>query len=460
MQNIVTPEIIDKLTRTFGVRRTGAGVGVGAEGDKTPISVSDHAPIIGSVALDNHQIEIISWNMLSDTHLENNFFDLTGLKSYKKFIDKYIKGEVGEASSVTQEYLKSNYYKSKLSVLFQELATYAEKHQGFREGITEFTFTSEMLKDFSNSDFFIPNNLTSEDKAKRKLDRQVMLDFIQEIPSISRGEFVANDFHALTEHALRTFYAIEYGGLKWQERKQQITPQAYKRMHETLDHAGFICFQECTSPSDMLDEINKSGRTEYQMLTLKAKDKVDNQDHCVIIYNPNIYELEERSNYKLGDGKKPAIVARFKKLDDGNPIVVGSLHHPGSKPGDPQENQVPDILLQAHKMQKEVDIPVVIAGDFNNRADFFYDSLSGTGYTIKSTHNSGTTIAPEYGNKYKAVDCVLSNRPIYNVNVAVEFMHPPKISISSMININIDYTNGTNRYRKLSGAKKDRAMSI
>lgn len=373
------------------------------------LSASDHFPVMWKDELS--EISVLSWNMLSDTHLYNSFLNVANINSFSATLQE-------------NEDLKDTYYAKRLNSFFYELSEFARLNQGFDEEVKRFYYSPEHFQEFINSDYFYSRDLSNEQKRERILERQALGDWFLNLPAPTAGAAEAlcsKDFSTSIAHSLQILHFIEYGGLKWSERKKSILPKATETMKNILASAGFICLQECTDPQDIMSMINETitpqmsaGKDdEYGMLVYKVDPESSSTDHCVIIYNKSIYELNERQDLSLAHGKKPAIIARFTyKNNESEKVTIGSIHHPGGR-----ENDMHRIMRAIERLPAST---IAVAGDFNHTEDFF---TGHTGSLKIFSAPSGTMAAGDFGNKGKPIDLVIANKN-GSMEILCDFMEP------------------------------------
>jgi len=136
------------------------------------------------------------------------------------------------------------------------------------------------------------------------------------------------------------------------------------------------------------------------------------KDNCVIIYDKNKFHLSESMNFGLAFNRnthqylKPCLVAKFISLIDKKSVVVGSIHHPGTR-----GSELSTIIEKANCLEDNLEksfIPTIILGDFNHQANFFEKDLVNSNYTLIMPA-TGTMAGFEYGNNNMPIDGALTN---------------------------------------------------
>lgn len=388
-------------------------------------AASDHIPIMWKD--NNSDLNVLSWNMLSDDHLYNSFLNVANINNYQEELKK-------------DDSLKDNYYSKKMNMFFYELSEYARQKQGLDKDSDGFQYSQASLDEFLASDFFFPKPRTDEDKALRKRAREEMIGWFNNLPerAVNNG-LSKQDFSLSVAHSLQILHHIEYGGLKWSSelgsRKEQVeSMEVAKTMQNTLNKDGFICLQECTDPNVLLQI--RQGNNKYKVITHNVRE--GSKDNCVIMYNSDLYELEDTKKLELAhDKKKPAILAKFSRKEDGSKIIIGSIHHPGGG----KENDMPIILDALDQLKAGEEMRVVVTGDFNNTKDHFSSKMQDSKLNIFAAEG-GTMSANDFGSRNKSIDLVFSNISDASVRSVDNFM---KRNISATANVaisvNLDNSN-------------------
>ena len=324
----------------------------------TPRGASDHLPITANIETgDKTKLSLISWNLLADDHLYNNFMNITGTK---------------ELFSAIQEVSNDNIYcangnkpQNKLYHYFSELAHFLYENK------TDSTinFNEELLRKFNDITFFYlyPSRLArSRTKEVEEKNKIAVINSRQKISEIllDSSHPSHHEFRLAIQHSLELYHHIKYGSLKWENRLLVI--QQNKPLIKSLQQADFLCFQECTEPEDFR-KIHLS----HDWVTHKINNTTN--DHCVLAYNQQKFKLIDATKGAL-EGNKPFILGKFESLETHERVIIGSIHHPGGN------HQCMNELLEAvETLRRPPDqtIDFFMAGDYNHTREYGSNSKSG-----------------------------------------------------------------------------------
>lgn len=361
-----------------------------------PRGASDHLPITASIETTGKTtFSLMSWNLLADVHLYNNFMNVTGTKELFCAIQ--------EVSDNNIYCLNGSEQQNKLYHYFSELAHFLYENK------TDNTinFNAELLKKFSDITLFdfYPSHLarsrTAEIAEKNKI---AVITSRQKISEILLDSSHPNhhEFRLAIQHSLELYHHIKYGALKWENRFPVI--QQNQRLIVSLQKADFLCFQECTSPEDF-----KKIHLSHTWITHKINQGTN--DHCVLAYNLQKFKLLDTVKSALGsyvdkhgkmiEGNKPFILGKFENIETHEHIIIGSVHHPGGN------HQCMNEILEAVKTLQhppEQKIDYFIAGDYNHTQEYFNDNRCALHYPTL-----GTMAGSDYGNINQAIDAVLTS---------------------------------------------------
>ena len=340
--------------------------------------ISDHLPInilAGTTS-------IISWNMLAEAHLYNNFMNISGSKQL--FATLSPDNIYGGSENSNKLY----YYFSELGQFLYDKRT-----------DDVITFDKILLDQFNSLPKYVSKLALSRDPETAAKKLKLMTESRAAIAAIlmNSDHDDAHEFQLAIQHSVDLIYHIkhDHGALKWSNRFNQLKEN--RPLIDTLYRADFLCFQECTSPLDIQSLLpNKE--------SLVHRINNTTNDHCVILYDKEKFKLIKSIRCTLDQGKKPFIIARFENIETGKQLIVGSVHHPGGK-----ENHLHDIIKEMNELKDSPneEIEFYIPGDYNHVQDFFkidpqfnYDLLYPT---------LGTMAGSDYGNMNESIDVLLTN---------------------------------------------------
>ncbi|MGD9591293.1 MAG: hypothetical protein AB7V32_02100 [Candidatus Berkiella sp.] len=343
-------------------------------------AASDHLPIsITYHKTSDNNIAMLSWNLLADIHLGNYYRNVKIFDSIEK--DENIENE--------------NVFKHRAHWLLSYLAEALLK-QGQDVVINEDVF-DEIIEiiDFSQE----------RNPQKAKQDARKIIHYFLDQNNPNHEVFIQSLIHSV-----EIAYAKSQGYLKWEHRLELI--KANKNLVKKLVKKDILCFQECTNPEDMLNLLRENSGKNYKMIIHKVSEGTN--DHCVIIYNADKYELSLDDNnepkihrFGLAKNTKPCLLAKFREVNkpDKKEFVIGSIHHPGGN-----ESELKAIKLELDTFLKKsiTQDPVFILGDFNHDNQFFKNENT-ENFKVKMPQK-GTMAGPDFGSVNKPIDGVMSNK--------------------------------------------------
>lgn len=386
-------------------------------------ALSDHLPI--EVRDQEGKIIAISANLLSDQHIYNTFVPLANKWSMQDFL--------------LEHGFSDNIYIKKLHMFFYELAEYSRKHHGFNSETQHFIYDDQRFDEFLSSDFFF----NAKDLQKAKLDRVQIGEWIKKLPYISHdNSFSRQDISLTIAHAFQILHHIEYGGLKYDDTIMNSRAHFFFKsgildiFSRTLEKGGFVNLQECTNPQFILDHLGKNCKA---IVHNTAKDG-KSLDNCMIIYNTDFFDILSESTiqkFTLGGpfSGKPAIIAAFNPKDGIDPIIVGSVHHPGGE----HQNELPTIIEKLNDIRNIIVnySSIIITGDFNHTPEFFTQYLDLLDLLHSYAPTQNTMGGPDFRGivKDKIIDFALAN---ISLNVTrVEPMIRPEPAITADTSITV-----------------------
>jgi exonuclease III len=358
------------------------GISTGIQGTMK-IAPSDHSPI--TVQFDD--IFITSWNLLSDEHTWNFLFDV-GRKKY--FAEHKRDGRPIFWRDVFNDF--GNFVLNNSEIDESGIHTIKISKKLMNDFITERKLHHQMLQES-----LVQNQKEKERSDNSLKDAEAFVNLVLDNKNPDH-----EDIKTSLIHIIEIKYSIDKGYLRWEERLKKLKENKF--LVKNLAAHDFLCFQECTNPHDMLTLLQKNNHKHFDLLDYVVK--AGSQDHCVIMYDKNKYALEDHINFGLADNKKPCIIAKFRSLKTNAPIIIGSIHHPGTG-----RSEMHSIIERANALLEGAkDIPVMILGDYNHASNFYKQDTIGTDFELKMP-NIPTMAGFEYGNLNVAIDGVLTNRP-------------------------------------------------
>lgn len=385
-----------------------------------PEGVSDHLPINVSIKHHAKNTSIISWNLLADAHLYNNFMNITGTQQLLAAISE-------------NNIYGGNENNNKLYYYFSELGQFLYDNRINEQIIT---LDKALLEKFNSLEQYgslltrsrDPNSTQSKiDQAKQSRDAIAKL-------LLDKEHKDAHEFQLAIQHSVDLIYHIKHdkGALKWCNRLEKL--KANNELVSMLNSTDFLCLQECTNPADL--QVLLPNKT---CLTHRINNTTS--DHCVLFYDSAQYKLIGEPLFcELDNGKKPCIIARFKHIQLGHELIVGSVHHPGG-----EHHLIDDIHSKVNRLKTtaEENIEFYLPGDYNHTHAFFNQQQpSSQHHLIYPT--LGTMAGADYGNINKSIDAVLTNTNPNQINV--ERIHCVPVSKPAALPLKVHFKD-ENTYR-------------
>lgn len=377
-----------------------------------PEGVSDHVPIKMFGNLGEFSTNLISWNLLADTHLYNNFMNITGTQQLLSAISEYnIYGGSENAN--------------KLYHYFSEIGQFLYNNRINNQVVRLDKTLLEQFNSLEHCESLLTRSrdpiITKKKNAQTKESREEIAHIL-----LNPEHENAHEFQLAIQHSVDLIYHIKHddGALKWSNRFKKL--QNNKELISTLIDADFICLQECTNPDDIQSLLPKKH-------CLMHRVNETTNDHCVLFYDHNKFKIiGEPLFFGLDHGKKPCIIARFENIEFGTPLIVGSIHYPGGTEYFSQEIIDKINLL---KLTVAENILFYLPGDYNHSFEFFNASPSLEYQLVYPA--LGTMAGADYGNNNKSIDAVLTNASTSQVNV--ERVHYIPISQPAELSLRVQF---------------------
>ena len=397
------------------------GISTGLQG-LMKIGPSDHLPI----TVNFNGILMVSWNLLSDQHLKNFIFDIAQKEHF-----------------VTNS-LRSDGKKINWRSFLQSFGAFIKKNLIEGPESYQIKITRELFENFLQEHYLTLIELKTTTDEINQIQKQIettdeLIKDTEEVIKLwlNTDHEDHEDFKISMKHIVEIIYSMNYGCLRWTERFNRIKENK-ALLHKFVSH-DFFCFQECTNPTDMLELLQTFSESiflnkNYQMICYRVGET--SKDNCVIIYDKNKFHLLESMNFGLAFNRnthqylKPCLVAKFISLIDKKSVVVGSIHHPGTR-----GSELSSIMEKAYCLAENSEksfTPTIILGDFNHQANFFEKDLVNSNYTLIMPA-TGTMAGFEYGNNNMPIDGALTN-DTSNVQVRtikeISFAEPVMLPLS------------------------------
>ncbi|MFZ4077659.1 MAG: hypothetical protein ACOYKA_06710 [Legionellaceae bacterium] len=367
-----------------------------------PSNVSDHLPIDIHLRLNQEDHNLLSWNMLSEAHLFNNFMSVTGLTTIHKLMDQLLREQGG-----------TNIYQAKgMSYhLFAELSQFLYHKLYPEEGVSpvrgpeppkKIKIDEHLLEEFchlsTQGTRILGRHGSEEDIKQVELARHAFLRlYTSEDPSI------AHDIRQSMLHALDMIYHIKHqeGALTWANRLKSLRQNKALLAH--LLDKELLMFQEVTDTADLFALFKGSdGSSSMQLIEHPG---APSQDNCVILFDKDRYALVGEP-VKGDVHRKPYIFAVLKDKLNGKLLISASIHHPGGEV-DYRQTYL-DVVDELRKKHQDVHLPYVIAGDYNHTASQF-GQINPRARMKMLYPMTGSMAGNDYGNVNQGIDGVCTD---------------------------------------------------
>lgn len=352
--------------------------------------VSDHLPI--KILIKNDSSTLISWNLLADAHLYNNFMNISGTQQLLAAINE------SNIYSGTENNNKLYHY-------FSELGQFLYDHRKDEHIIT---LDKTILEQFNSLQQYGSLLTRSRDPKTEQTKIDQAQQSRQAIANIllDKEHEHAHEFQLAIQHSVDLIYHIKHnrGALKWSNRLERLKEN--KNLIHMLNATDFLCLQECTNPADIQGLLpNKA------CLTHRINNTTS--DHCALFYDSSKFQLIGQPLFcELDGGKKPCIIARFKHIELGHELIVGSVHHPGG-----EHNLIHDIISKINtlKLIPDEKIEFYLPGDYNHSQAFFDKQPSSDHHLLYPS--LATMAGNDYNNMNKSIDAILTNTSANDINI-------------------------------------------
>jgi hypothetical protein len=376
--------------------------------------ISDHLPISGSVTSDTSgNINIFSWNLLSDDHTFNSFMNVTGtgilIRDLQESSNTEQPSDRLRLKEIKQEYfpeetgiIKLKYYDGmNIKFFFSELSQflYANKkvtsHHPGNSTNYEIEFTASTLDRFiiEQTSVKLKSDASDEEIALIRKERRYIRDILLDKENPNHHEY-----QLAIRHGLEIIFHLKEGSFTFDNRLHRLSEQ--KELLANMQRQDILCFQECSVPADLQNFLKE--KTGKNISSISTSTKEANKDHVAIMFDSNKYQLTDPAPIKSSfGGRKPYIIATLENILTNEKIIVGSIHHPGG-----EENVLGELKDHIKILQDKIgDVPYFIMGDYNHTSDFFHDPLL-------QFPDHATLTANDYDNYGKSIDGVLTNKHI------------------------------------------------
>lgn len=360
--------------------------------------ISDHFPIQVTAKFSNNQsYSIISWNLLADIHLYNDFKDISESHLFEKTISK-----------LPEDNIYFNKRANNLFYFFSEISQYL-----YGKCVKNTIIISRrLLDDFVSLDHqfsklcLSTNQVIAKEKRQQiEKSRKLIIEFIKDTMHP-----YAHEFQSAIKHCIDFIHQIQSpnGVLRWKSRFKLIKHN--KSLIQQIIQADFICLQECTNPDDIYNLLIAHGKSTKMLVYTINKNT---NDHCVLVYDDTQFKLVGEPIYYALDDKKPCIFARFENVITNHKVIIASIHHPGGN-----HDYVNELFTQIKQLKigdfSKVDYMII--GDYNHTKDFF--KQHGLKYPIYYP-SEGTMAGKDFGNVNHAIDAAITNLDEKSIEITV-----------------------------------------
>lgn len=325
------------------------------------------------------------------------------------------------------------------SKLFSQPDVMSSFYKGEVEG--QQAFLSFLRNDYINSNHAVlkPTRQHPEDVQKEhRIDaRKALVNEMTD--SIKNGKpSIHDDFYTTAVTTLKLYNTLNNGSISWESRKSTL--ESNQTLLHKLAQNQALTLQECTEPDWIVDQLNqKVGSDQFKYIAHKEGANSKNNDHCVVIYDNNKWEIENSEadiqRFYLGRNK-PAILLRLTEKADSREVnnspktmIIGSVHYPG---GNDDKNHLTTVNEKLKNLKVNVEENVFVAGDFNQSKETLADKVNQLAENknqdkLSSTDNlfsnfsvtepistGGTMAGPDWGREHEGeiIDIAFSNMKV------------------------------------------------
>lgn len=355
-----------------------------------PQAVSDHLMIKANVGSQTGNHNLLSWNLLADEHLYNNFRNITGTEA----VENALTARLGE----------NHIYQGQMIHLFSELAQYLYQHKNESNG--EIIVTKELLDEFISLEAQPSLRARSKDEKIAKQKQNEVLAARSTLKDILLDETHQNHHEHLQsiEHSLELISHIKEpdGALRWQNRLQTLKDN--DALLKEFVSKDIIMLQECTKPSDieaLLANTGKNIHIIHHNVAKTPEKKAASTDNVVIAFDSDKYLLVDEPLRVDFEGKKPALYAMLQDKQTEEIFIVGSIHHPGGN-----HDLRDEIEQHINQLQdSEQTRSYFIAGDYNHTQSQWPDRSSNSELFYP---DSGTMAGSDFNNLNQSIDAIMA----------------------------------------------------
>lgn len=369
-----------------------------------PQGISDHLPIQAKVApKTGSEFTMMSWNMLADQHLFNNFVNISG----RDAIAAALLATPLEGGNVYVTSAQSN----KFADLFSELAEYLmkqKKQEVIKIDTTSLSgFVSLKAQRSRLSRSRDPQKIAQKEKQVEK-SRQAIVNLL-----LDENHKDLHDFRLAVRHSLELYYHVTdpKGALRWENRFHALKEN--RALLKSVVAKDIVCLQECTKPGDIEGLFKNAGK---KMTVLTHTIDARTNDHCVLMFDKSRFSLLGKPVRTAFEGKKPCIYAILRDVSSGVAFVVGSIHHPGGV----DKNLLNEMMANVDALREGVDenMAYFVSGDYNHPHAFFKEGGAITTAMSQAYPDLPTMAGSDYGHVNQAIDAVMTNVGQEEISVA------------------------------------------
>lgn len=406
---------IEHLMAVAGPSRFGANALTFSQLDRSmgmikPKIISDHIPILYSFPSETNNTKIFSWNLLADTHKNNNYQNI----------------EIPESiHQIPKNDLEYFYTKNKISAtwLYYDLSTeiYLSKKfsneiiineilLGSKQGIEYLlSFLNEEYKQSKLADLKKDHQDIEQSQRNREIARNALIKHINSLP---HQEVCNSDIYSSIVKALKINHTINKGSLSIANRETTLINN--DKLLKKISENDFLILQECFNPKLINEKINVQAINNKKFNYIEHRCN-NNDDYCSIMYDSSKYTAKNVEKFHLGRNK-PCIMVSFTHNTNNHSLIMCSIHYPGEEKG--TEN-LSKIISLIDKINTNNTKDIFIGGDFNqikSELEIKYNLLSSMnnkmlGLNIISAQGASMS-GPDWNGAYqgKTIDHMLTNR--------------------------------------------------
>ncbi|HHR5905989.1 TPA: hypothetical protein ACS7ZB_003186 [Providencia alcalifaciens] len=406
---------LEHLMAVAGPSRFGANALTFAQLDRSmdiikPQVISDHMPIFYSFPSEKNNTKIFSWNLLADTHKNNNYQNIEIPKSIytipKNELEYfYTKNKISATwlyyDLSTEIYLSKNFSKKNI---INEILLGSNKGVEYLLSFLNKEYKQSRLADLKKGHQDIEQSLRNREIARNSL--------IKNINSLPHNELCNSDIYSSIVKALKINHTINNGSLSIANREKTLINN--DKLLRKISENDFLILQECFNPKSINEKINTQTINNKKFNYIEHKCN-NSDDYCSIMYDSSKYTAKCVEKSHLGRNK-PCIMGLFTNNTNNHSLIMCSIHYPGEEKNTENLSKIISLIDRVNIDNTE---DIYIGGDFNqikSELETKYNllpSITSKALGLKIISAQGASMSgPDWNGAYqgKTIDHMLTNQ--------------------------------------------------